>query len=73
MNLAEAIDLFTVNAARQERRAHQLGRLEPGLLADFIVVDRNPYDVPITQVHQTKVRMTFIGGEKVYDAAGGRQ
>lgn len=69
ISLAEAMDLFTVNSARLERRADKLGRLDAGYLADFIVVDRNPYDVPVTQIHDTKVRMTFIGGEKVYDAA----
>ena len=69
ITLPEAMDLFTVNSARLERRADKLGRLDAGYLADFIVVDRNPFDVPITQVHDTKVRMTFIGGQKVYDAA----
>ena len=73
ITLVEALDLFTVNAARQERRADRVGRLEPGLLADFIVLDRNPYEVPITQVHETKVRMTFIGGQKVYDANAARR
>ena len=73
ITLPEAMDMFTVNSAQLERRADKLGRLDPGYVADFIVVDRNPYDVPITQVHDTKVRMTFIGGEKVYDIAGARQ
>ena len=68
ISLPEALELFTVNAARQERRADRMGRLEPGMLADFIVVDQNPYEVPATQVHRTKVRMTFIGGEKVFEA-----
>jgi predicted amidohydrolase YtcJ len=39
------------------------------MLADVIVVDQNPYEVPIAHVHDIKVRMTFIGGEKVFDAA----
>ncbi len=68
ITLAEAMDLFTVNAARQERQADRIGRLEPGMLADFIVVDQNPYEIPVTDVHRTKVRMTFIGGVKVYEA-----
>ncbi len=69
ISIGEAMDLFTVNAARQERMADRVGRIELGMLADFIVVDQDPYQVPVTQVHDTKVRMTFIGGEKVYDAA----
>jgi len=69
ITLPEALDLFTTHAAEQERMGHLVGRIEVGMLADVIVVDRNPYAVPITKVHDTKVRMTFIGGEKVFDAA----
>ncbi|MEW2389980.1 amidohydrolase [Streptomyces venezuelae] len=65
IGLTEAFDLFTVNAARQEGMAHRVGRIEPGMLADVIVVDRNPFEVPITQVHATEVRMTFIEGVQV--------
>jgi hypothetical protein len=46
-----------------------LGRIEVGMLADVIVVDQDPYDSSITRVHDTKVSMSFIGGEKVFDAA----
>jgi hypothetical protein len=73
ISLEEALDLFTVNAARQARRGHLEGRIEPGMLADIIVVDQNPYDVPPTRLHETKVRMTFIGGQKAYEAPADRR
>ncbi|MEU6820836.1 amidohydrolase [Streptomyces atriruber] len=63
ITLDEAFDLFTVNAARQEGMSHRVGRIEPGMLADLVVVDRNPFEVPITQVHATEVKMTFVEGE----------
>jgi predicted amidohydrolase YtcJ len=69
ISVAEAMDLFTVNAARQERTANQVGRLDLGMLADMIVVDQDPYAVAPTRLHDTHVRMTFINGEKVYDAS----
>ena len=69
ITLDQAVDLFTVNAARQEGTAARVGRLEAGMLADFIVLDRNPYEVPIRDVHDTIVRKTFIQGELVYDAS----
>ena len=47
---------------------NQVGTLERGMLADVIVLDRNPLKVPITEVHDTKVRMTLINGEIVYQA-----
>jgi predicted amidohydrolase YtcJ len=69
ITLPQAMDLFTANAARQERMSNRVGAIEIGLLADVIVVDQDPYAVPVTKVHDTKVRMTFIAGEKVYDSA----
>jgi hypothetical protein len=69
ISLPEALDLFTIRSAEQERVSDRVGRIEVGMLADVIVVDRNPYEVPAKQVHDTKVKMTFIGGEKVFDAS----
>jgi hypothetical protein len=69
ISLDQAIDLFTFNSARQVGMADRVGRIEPGMLADVIVLDQNPFKVPITRVHETKVKMTFIAGEKVFDAA----
>ncbi|MCC6202530.1 MAG: amidohydrolase family protein [Gammaproteobacteria bacterium] len=36
------------------------------MLADLVVVDRNPFTIPITEVHGVQVRMTLIEGEIVY-------
>lgn len=69
ISLPEALDLFTIRSAEQERVGDRVGRIEVGMLADVIVVDRNPYEVPVKQVHDTRVKMTFIGGEKVFDAS----
>jgi len=70
--LNEALDLFTSNAAQQERMADKVGRIEAGMLADVIVVAPNPYQVPISRVHETQVKMTFISGHKVFDAQAPR-
>ena len=68
ITLPEALGLFTENAARQERASDRLGRIETGMLADLIVLDRNPYEIRIEDVHDTKVLMTFVNGEQVYAA-----
>lgn len=69
ISVEEAIDLFTVNSARHMGTEDQLGQIKPGLLADLIVIDRNPYEAAPTELHKTKVLMTYINGEKVFDAA----
>jgi predicted amidohydrolase YtcJ len=68
ITLEQAVDMFTRQAARSRNFDYATGTLEPGKLADFIVLDRDIFAVPIAEVHQTRVLMTYIGGEKVYDA-----
>ena len=68
ITLDQAIDMYTASSAREMGDRNQVGTLERGMLADLIVLDRNPYRIPITQVHDTKVKMTMINGEMVYGA-----
>jgi predicted amidohydrolase YtcJ len=68
ITLKEAIDIYTVNGARQFGHANTLGQIKPGYIADLVVIDRNIFKVPITQVHDTKAVMTFIDGKLVYEA-----
>ncbi|MBT2189274.1 amidohydrolase family protein [Sphingobium sp. H33] len=69
ITLKQAVELFTIASARQGNFDYATGSLETGKFADFVVIDRNIFEVPITDVHNTKVLMTYIEGEKVYDAA----
>ncbi len=68
ITLEQGIALFTVNSARHRGMGDKVGRIEPGMLADLVVLDRNPLDIPITRVHEVVVRMTLIQGEVVYKA-----
>jgi predicted amidohydrolase YtcJ len=68
ITLEQAIDIFTRQSAQQMNAGHATGTLEKGKLADLVVVDRNIFEVPITDVHKTNVLMTMIGGEVVYQA-----
>jgi hypothetical protein len=67
ITLEQAIDMFTVSAARQTGNANRTGRIAPGMLADVIVLDRNPFEIPITEVHQTEVTTVLVNGEIVYE------
>jgi predicted amidohydrolase YtcJ len=68
ITLKQAFDLFTVNSAEQMGDRNRTGSIEKGLLADVVVLDRNPFKIPVTQIHDTKVKMTLINGEVVYRA-----
>jgi predicted amidohydrolase YtcJ len=67
ITLPEAIALFTTNAARHLGHEGSLGAIAPGMLADLIVLDQDPYAVPVRDVHRTRVLMTIIGGEVVFE------
>ncbi len=69
ITLEQGIALFTVNSARHRGMGDKVGRIEAGMLADLVVIDRNPIDIPVMQVHEVVVRMTLIQGEIVYKAA----
>jgi len=64
----QAMAVFTRNGAAEMGRLDKGGTLEPGKLADLIVLDRNPLTVPVGQIHDTKVLATWIAGEQVYAA-----
>lgn len=66
ITVQEAIELFTVNASRHMGTEDSLGRLLPGMQADLIVLDRDPFATPSTELHKVSVKMTVIGGEIVW-------
>jgi len=68
ITLTQALDLFTVNSAKHMGRSDQVGSIEVGMLADVIVVEKNPFKVPVTELHKMKVKMTFINGEKLFES-----
>lgn len=70
ISLAEAIKAYTLNAAYAQFADHIKGSLEPGKLADLIVLDKNLFEIPPDKIQETKVIMTVLGGRIIYDASG---
>lgn len=63
---AEAIRAYTLNGAYLSWEEGIKGSLEPGKLADMVVLDHDPLTVPEAEILTTKVDMTFVGGKLVY-------
>ncbi len=68
ISLPEAIYAYTQASAFAEFREDRKGRLEPGFLADFIVLDRDITAIPPHDLLGTKVLRTIVGGKTVYAA-----
>lgn len=66
-DLETVIKAYTINAAYVMRQEDLVGSLEVGKLADLIILDQNIFEVPITQISQTKVLKTFLEGEVVFE------
>ena len=54
INLPEAIAAFTTNAAYTNRMERDTGSVEVGKLADLVVLDRNPFDIPTSEISDAR-------------------
>jgi predicted amidohydrolase YtcJ len=66
---AEAIRMYTANGAFLSREEHDKGTLEPGKLADMIVLSFDPLTADPQAFLAGHVDMTFVGGKDVYHAS----
>lgn len=68
LTVAQAIRAFTINAAYSLGREREIGSIEPGKLADLIVLDRNLLHIAPGQISRVKVLSTVLGGREIYRA-----
>jgi predicted amidohydrolase YtcJ len=64
LKLDEALRTLTVNPARQVLLGDRVGALRPGMLADLVVLDRDPRDVAPERLHELQVIETWLGGRR---------
>jgi len=65
-DLMTQMKAMTIWGAYYVLREDRLGSLEPGKLADFVVLDEDVFSVPRDDIANVKVLMTVIGGETVH-------
>lgn len=70
VSVEAAIRSVTINAAWQCHSEHEIGSLEPGKLADFVVLQDDPRTVRPTAISDIRVLETWMNGERVYNAQG---
>ena len=67
MSRDETLKSFTWNAAYAAHAEKDLGSLEVGKLADLVILDKNVMTVEPKEILSTRVLLTIIGGEVVYE------
>jgi len=66
----QVLRLFTVNYAQLTDESEIKGSIEPGKLADIVVLSADCMTVPDKQVESLKALATYVGGKLVYHDAG---
>jgi hypothetical protein len=69
VDLTTAIRMHTINGAFASFEESQKGSLEPGKLADLVVLAEDLTRVPSREIRQIPVAMTVSGGRVVYEAS----
>jgi len=65
----EALYGFTLGAAYAAFQEDQLGSIEAGKKADFVILSQDIMTVPEDEILQTEIRATYLGGKAIYQAA----
>jgi predicted amidohydrolase YtcJ len=68
LTLDQALAGYTRNAAFAACFEKRIGSIEPGKLADLIVLSQNLFEVPAIKISETKVELTMVGGKIVWRA-----
>jgi predicted amidohydrolase YtcJ len=68
VSVEQAIISLTRDAAWQCYSEHEVGTLEVGKFADFVILDKDPRQVPPADIASIKVLETWVDGRKVFAA-----
>jgi hypothetical protein len=66
LSVAAAVEAYTLGAAFAGRREKTEGSLEPGKVADLIMISQNIFEIDPHKISETKVLLTIVGGRVVY-------
>ena len=67
LSLESLIRGYTINGAYMLHMEDEIGSIEVGKKADLVVLDRNIFEVDPYTIHETKVLMTLMNGNVVFE------
>ena len=66
VSLATMIDAYTIHAAWLMHHDERTGSIEVGKRADMVVLDRDLFEIPVTEINEAQVLWTFLDGDIVF-------
>ncbi len=67
VDLATMIDAYTINGAYQMKLDDVQGSIEVGKRADLVVLDRNLFEIPASEISDAQIVMTIFDGRTVFE------
>lgn len=67
ISVAQAVHAYTIGSAFAEHQETVKGSIEPGKLADLIVLSDDIFSIPPDAIERTRVDMTIFDGNVVYE------
>jgi hypothetical protein len=71
VDVETALRAYTVNTAWAAGEEDRKGRIAPGLLADLVVLDRDPFELPPARLKDVRAVLTVLDGRVIHDARPG--
>lgn len=71
ITIDQALRLYTINNAWLTFEEQEKGSIEPGKLADFIILDQDIMETSYKDVRDITVSQTWLGGKKIYEKPKG--
>jgi predicted amidohydrolase YtcJ len=68
ISVEQALRAYTIEGAYASYDEDRKGRLKPGMLADFVLLDRDITAIPPGEIRDARVLKTIVGGQIVYSA-----
>lgn len=65
-NIETAIKSYTINGAYVMRQENITGSLEINKYADLVMVDRDVFTIPVNQISESKILLTWLAGEEIF-------
>jgi predicted amidohydrolase YtcJ len=66
VDLPTILAAYTIGGAYAAFEEKETGSLEPGKVADLVVLDRNLFEIPAEEIHSVRVLLTMLEGEEIY-------
>ncbi len=68
ISVEDALRCYTIRAAYASFEENIKGSIKPGKLADFVILEKNIFDIQPNEIRNVKVLKTAVGGKLVYSA-----